>query len=79
MLRKEQRSCAEELYTRRFPKAVQMAHYSPRQPHACLSLSILENLTVTLQGVGWGLSIVNIQFPEPDPPHFSAIQFFNCT
>lgn len=37
-----------------------------------------KNLTVPLQrGREW--SVVNIQFPEPDPPHFRAIQFFSCT
>lgn len=50
MLRKEQRCRAEEGYARRFPKAVQMAHYFPRQPHALLSLHSGEELDSVIAG-----------------------------
>lgn len=68
MLRKEQRCCAEEHYSRRFPKAVQVAHYSPRQPHVRLSLHSRGEEPDSAIAMGNGWSIVNIQFPEPDPP-----------
>lgn len=70
MLRKEQRCCAEEHYTRRFPKAVQMAHYSPRQPHACLSLHLAEELDSTIAG-GRGCPLS--RFSSQNPIHPTSV------
>lgn len=83
MSRKEQRCRAEEHYTRRFPKAVQMPHYSPRQPHARLSSSTrVKNLTVPWQEGGSGplstFSSQNLIHPTPVPSSSSiALQMWN--